>query len=460
MPLRAAQFILFVLAFAGLAWLWGIYDTFDSLTYFIRGEFGDALPIYARRIPVYLQDPLTKMRVATAAGIALAFVGVLIVATLRRWRPWICLTIGVVGAVAINASVASIRGEEALYRPYSRVTLEYYGDIGRVNDAPITFISNYAAISPTLSHHSGTHPPGGVLFLWLGSKLFGPSVEAAAWWSIAFGGLGVIPAYWLARQLLGTVRARRILPLYLLTPSLVIFGATSMDIVFLVFATWALAAMFWAMKRLSATRILVAGGLFWLAAFMSFAVITLPILAGLYALLTAIRRPVRARNGLIRLALVGFAFIFFEALAELLVGYDFQLVAKAAMFRDYKGMGVKGYETFALWKGYSISNLFAFAVGSGLALSAWIIASALTLPFVRPAMRGALPRLAVAIPICMTLLTCSTLFSLETERVWISVVPAMLCVAAGVRSSLVWVLLVALLGVQTFLTEIALDTLW
>lgn len=459
MLVRAAQFVLFVLAFLALAWLWGTYDTFDSLTYFIRAEFG-ARPIYADPMPVYLSDSSTFNRFLVAVGIAATFVSVLIVASLRRWRAWICVILGVVGAIAINASVASIRGEFALYRPYTRVTLEYYGDVERVNDAPLKFISNYASISPTLSHHAGTHPPGGVLFLWLGSKLFGPSIEAATWWSVAFGALGVIPAYWLARQLLGSARARRIIPLYLLTPSLVIFGATSMDIVFLVFATAALAAMFWAMKRLSVTRILVAGGLYWLAAFMSFAVITLPIVAGLFAALMAIRRPRRAAKMLLRLALVGLAFIFFEALAELLVGYDLQLVAQSAMHVDFRGMRYKGYESFALWKGVSITNLAAFAMGTGLALSAWVLASALTLPFARPWMLGVLPRLAVAIPVCLVLISCSTLFSLETERVWLAVVPAMLCVAAGVRSSLVWILLIALLGAQTFLTELALDTKW
>jgi hypothetical protein len=329
-----------------------------------------------------------------------------------------------------------------------------------VNDAPGQFITNYPSISTSLSHHAGTHPPGGVLFLWLGTKLFGEGVDAGAWWSVCFGALGIVPTYWLARMVLGSLRSRRVLPLYLVTPSLVIFGATSMDIVFFAFAMWALAAMFWAMLRLSILRILLAGGLLWLAAFMSFAVITLPILAGFYALAHAIRDPRKAMKLLGRLALVGLAFICFEAVAEFVLGYDFLLVADAAMKRDFRGMRVTGYESLEIWKVYSTANLAAFAFGSGLALSAATVVGAITLPIGRPLFRRRVSCLALATPACIVAISISTLFTLETERVWLSIVPAMLVVAAGLRGWTIWFLLIGLLGVQTFLTECTLYTHW
>lgn len=460
MPLRVLRFALFLVAFGLLAWLWGEYGSLSSITYYLRRRLGDALPIYAQTLPADLGDPDVIRRLGIALLITFASVATCIVAAALRWRTWICLALACVGAFATNASVAQIRGERWLTAPYARRGLEYFQDVPRVNDAPLRFISNYPAISPTLSHHAGTHPPGGVLFLWVGSKLFGESIEAAAWWSIGFGALGVVPTYWLARLTIGAARARRVLPLYLVTPSLVLFGATSMDIVFLVFSTAALAGLFWAMRRLTVTRVLVAGGLYWLAAFMTFAVIALPVLAGTFALLTAVRRRRVALRMLGRLALVGLAFVFFEGLAELFLGYDFLQAADAAVRRDHRGMGMTGYENYDLWKGLSLANLAGFAIGTGIALSAGAIASALTLPFQRRMLLRPLPKLALAVPICLVALAVSTLFSLETERVWIGIVPAMLCVSAGTRGGLSGWLLIGLLGVQTFLTECRLYTHW
>jgi hypothetical protein len=459
---RVLYVALLVLVFSAFAYLWGVYPDLQFLTYpFRRRMFGDVIPLYATRMPLFLSDPAVSLRLVIAIVISSVCVLISIVSTLRRWPVWVCLLIAFLSVIAIDTSIAHIRnGNDSFVSPYLRRGLEYYLDVPRVNDAPSQFISNYPAISTSLSHHAGTHPPGGVLFLWVGSKLFGDSVDAAAWWSVCFGAMGVLPTYWLATMVIGRTRARRVLPLYLVTPNLVLFGATSMDIVFFAFGAAALAAMFWAMLKLKTSRILIAGGLYWLAAFMSFAVISLPILAGLFALLTAIRDPKRFRQMLGRLVLVGLSFVFFEALAELIVRYDIWLVAMAAMHRDFDGMQVTGHESVELWSRYSVANLAAFMIGTGLALSASMVVAAIMMPFERPVMRRRLVRLALATPLCLIAISISTLFTLETERVWLSVVPAMLVVAAGLRGNLIWLLLIALLGVQTFLTECTLYTHW
>lgn len=455
------QILLLVAVFLGLAWAWGEYASFRSISFVIRRDFGAALPIYASPRPLWLFQDEVMQRLMLTIALAVVCVGANVAAAMRRWPVWVCLPLAVVSAVVINASVAHIReGRESFVDPYTRVGLEYFTDVPMVNDAPLRFIENYPSISTSLSHHAGTHPPGGVLFLWLGTKLFGESADAGAWWSVGVGALGIVPTYWFAAMTLGSLRARRVLPLYLVTPSLVIFGATSMDIVFFAFAALALATMFWATRKPNAIRILLAGGCFWLAAFMSFAVITLPVLAGFYAVAHAVRDPKRAMHLLGRLALVGLAFVFFQALAELLFGYDFLLTADAAMKRDLRGVGRTGYESFEIWQAYSISNLAAFLFGTGLALSAATIVGMVTLPLKWPFMRRRIACLAAATPLCLAAITTSTLFTLETERVWLSVVPAMLVIAAGLRGWTIWFLMIALLGVQTFLTECTLYTHW
>ncbi len=461
MKLRLFRVFLFVLAFVALAYAWGVYESCPILNRWFRRDFFDARPIYAMMQTIDLSEREVASRFFVAIAICLVGVGLSVVAALRRWRAWICMLIAIPACIAINASVAQIRmGHYSLVKPFLRTELEYYGDIDRVNDAPALFISSYAALSPTLALHPGTHPPGGVLFLWLGSKLFGSGVDAAVWWSISFGSLGVLCTYWLAVQVIGSARARRAIPLALLAPNLVLFGATSMDIVFFAFGSAALAAMFWAMKRLSVTRVLVAGALFWMAAFMTFAVVTLPIVAGTFALVSIATHRRRGLKMLGRLALVGLAFVFFQSLAQLLLGYDLFQVKDAAMQRDFDGVRMTGYESLDLWWTVSLANLGAFVFGSGVALSAAVIAGALAIPLDRARLRLPANRLALSLPIALVLLSGSTLFTFETERVWLSAVPALICVTAGIRGWMIWWLALPLLMLQTFLTECTLYTYW
>ena len=130
------------------------------------------------------------------------------------------------------------------------------------------------------------------------------------------------------------------------------------------------------------------------------------------------------------------------------------------MKRDFVGMGITGYESFEVWRAYSIGNLAAFFIGSGLAISAATIAAAVTAPLERPVLQRRVPRLALATAACLLLLSVSTLFSLETERVWLSIVPAMLCITAGMRGWMIWTLALFLSAAQTVLTECFLNTHW
>lgn len=464
LPVRRAfiQILIFSAVFMAVCLAWQSYRASADLTSIFRISFG-VVPLYMQEMPLDFGDGQVVARLMLAMSIALAGVIITFVAALRRWRAWVCVLVAAMSVASVNASIAHIReGENSFVAPFLRRGLEYYFDIPAVNDAPRQFISNYAAISPSLSHHAGTHPPGGVLFLWMGAKLFGESANAAAWWAVSVGALAVIPTYWLASMILGSSRARRVLPLYLLTPSLVIFGATSMDIVFLTFATSALAAIFWVMRptplsqQALAVRVLAAGLLYWLAAFMTFAVIILPVLAGCYVLAYAFKRPRQAMHLLLRLALVGLAFVFWQALAQLLLGYDLKLVADIAMLRDLRGVQVSGHENFEIWGKYSLANLLAFLLGTGLALSAAMIVGVL---MIRSLSRRA-ACLALATPLTLLAISMSTLFTLETERVWLSAVPAMLVVAASLRGWTLWAMVLILGGVQTFLVECTFYTYW
>ena len=94
----------------------------------------------------------------------------------------------------------------AFLEPYTRTSLEYYGDVPKVDAVGVqSFLRDYAKpeLFQTLSLHSQTHPPGGILFLWMASKCFGYNLLTAALASICFTSITVIPIYWLAKDLYG-----------------------------------------------------------------------------------------------------------------------------------------------------------------------------------------------------------------------------------------------------------------
>ena len=477
-----------IIALAGVMLVtWGWYRQATWLHIGFGREMGDVLPIYAARRPYALAGmPGTAGRLLLAIGVIA--VGLTLVSTsiARRWRTCLCVSLALAATFAINVAVARIPGgNDSFIAPFTRQGLEYFTDVRLVNDDPLKFIANYPKLNSSpfyrLSHHAGTHPPGGVLFLWLGEKLFGPppappiatgsvlqrmsgarqvdpnrGVDAACWWAVAFTALAILPAYALARTIGGAAAARRLLPLYVATPNLVLFGATCMDGVFLTFALAALAAGFVAMRRWSFLWPIAAGLLLWLAAFFTFAAIAVPVLMGGYALCVAARRPGQGAPMIVRAAIVGVVFIAAQAAAAQWLGYDMRATADAAVRRDFAGLGVTGYESFEVWRNTSLGNLLGFTFGSGLA-AAGLLGVAIVARRVPRRARA----FSIAFPLCMAALACSTLFSMEVERVWLFLTPAALIVATrAFRGAMVWAVVLGLSIAQALLTEWWFNTWW
>lgn len=300
-----------------------------------------------------------------------------------------------------------------------------------------------------------------MLFLWLGGKFFGTSLEAASWLAMVVTALGVLSAYALARIIGGAAAARRLLPLYVCAPNLILFGATCMDGVFMTFILAALVACFAAMRRWSVVWSIIAGALLWMAAFLTYAAVAVPLLMGCYALAIAVRRPREAMWMLARAAIVDIVFILCQLAAERWLCYDFRACAHAAMEIDLRGVRYTGYESLRIWRCQSLGNALAFTFGSGLAAASLFLVALLTRPIVRRSPPRRLRAFAVAVAVCVIALAGSTLFTLETERVWMFLTPAALIAATlAFRGTFVWFVTPVLLLAQTLVTEWYYNTWW
>jgi hypothetical protein len=177
--------------------------------------------------------------------------------------------------VAFACAIAMLRnGPEGIAQAYSRQAYEYIGDIGKTRSIRDLF-ARYEEIHPYLSMHAKVHPPGPIALLWFMSFFVTQAPMALSIATIVFGALALIPLYHWANDLAGDGVARTACLLYSLSPSIVIFTATSADILFAPFTITTLFLFDRALARNSWKYALGAGIGFGLMSLMKFSLVAI-----------------------------------------------------------------------------------------------------------------------------------------------------------------------------------------
>ena len=414
-----------------------------------------------------------------------------------RWL----MGIAVICFLAIHISVAQIDGYRELERdgetervltllePYTRTSLEYYGDVPRVNELGLRrFLRDYSQpeLFDTLSGHTRTHPPGGVIFLWFFSKIFGYNLLSASLISILFTAITVIPIYRLGEHLYGEKVGRYALLLFLITPNFVMFTGTSMDGPFSVFPILSVYLFYKARHQETLSDqtwhefrpySLLTGLSLALGMFMTYSTVVVGVFLCVVALLE--RRQFRQYLKVLLSAASGF--IGFYLLLFVLTGFRPIEALWAAIKKDELGMGT-GYESVGRYFHLSFANLFAFLIGVGLPITTvWLRQIVVVLKEWRQNTRASeqesggtrvpwifrhdevLDTFVVGFLITLLYFTFSTLFTMEVERIWIFMVPFFVIPVAKYLttrpiSDLYWV--AGILVVQLIVGEVLLYTYW
>jgi 4-amino-4-deoxy-L-arabinose transferase-like glycosyltransferase len=392
---------------------------------------------------------------------------------------WRLLLIASCCFVVIGISVSMVdgfvdaRGQQlpAFLEPYSRTGLEYYGDVPTVDRLGLeTLLRHYPEprVFSVLSLHARTHPPGGILFLWMTSKLFGHNLVSACLVSICFASLMAVMAYLIAARFYGDRVARCALVLLLLMPNVVMFSATSMDGPFAVLPILSVWLFYKAgMDKTGTGRYGVLMGVaIALSAFMTYATVFVGIFLGVVLVLNSVvSRPTFWRQMRIVLTASGVFAVFYLAL---FLATRFDLIDAVLASVKYDSVLDATDQTIVLnYLHRSVANLAAFLVGIGLPVAV------LWLRQVRRTVRSLGERTADAVFVTscfasVLIMSFSTLFTLEVERIWLFmsplvVIPAAKCVhdwceEEGSPGPLRWA--VVLLASQVLLSEICLNTFW
>jgi hypothetical protein len=392
-------------------------------------------------------------------------------------HPMVLAAIALTFVNAMNVTTAMIDGGRvSLSTPFRRHHIEYIGDVDVVRDSPAVFIRRYPQLGGELCHHSRTHPPGAVLFLWIVEKVFGGGVETAALVTIVVSSLTVLPALALARDRGGPRVALITAALYVVTPSLVLFGATCMDGVFAVLpvtGVWLMNRSFAQRAELARSTVVpssrsvsyaLAGGLVFSGAlFLTYAVAALGVV---YAalLVSQLRFGLRAFARLLVLMTIVLAMMLaVHGLMYWWNGFDPVQCLRSAIESDANVM--ESLRSHRIDVGFA--NLVAFIIGVGVvaAVAWWHHVAHRIIPLARNQSRDAWD-LALFAGIAAT--GFLGWFTRETERIWLFLIPPILVGAAAALAGRagsaprVWTTaaVMVLLIAQTILMEFFLNTWW
>jgi len=402
--------------------------------------------------------------------------------------------ISIVAFLLIGLSVAMIDGYRwvngqrlpAFLEPYSRTKLEYYGDVPKVQQLGVRpILRDYAKpeLFSTLSEHSRTHPPGGILFLWLVSQGFGYNLLSASLASITLTSLAVIPMYLLAKTLYGESVGRYALPLFLLMPNFVMFATTSMDGPFSVFPILSGYLFYKALQGETVVKdsrsifveqqtntslplyAILTGIALGLGMFMTYSTVFMGVCFTVITVVTWFADRERFKLALTTLVIAGATFVAFYLLMFWLTGFNL-LEALWASIRKANAE-VPRYETIGRYYYVGVANLFAFLIGCGIPMTTiWIQQVLIN---IRRAREGkGIDIYLMGYLISLLGFAFSTLYTMEVERQWIFMAPFIVipvakflhdrCESQRSVSAFYWVAGLSCLQLIAF--EATLDTWW
>lgn len=220
-------------------------------------------------------------------------------------------------------------GLHGVSQAYQREAYEYVGDIGKTSSIRALF-SRWLEIHPYLSMHSKVHPPGPVALLWALSMLVTRDALALSLATVVFGSLAVFPLFGWLRALFGPRAAAAGVLLYAVTPSVVLFTATSADILFTPFTLAALWLFDRALRENRPAAAAGAGAAYAAATLLKFSLLGLGAWFGLCGMALLARRaawPALFRTAAVMLA----AFLAVHGLVRLWSGLDYIAAFQAAM---------------------------------------------------------------------------------------------------------------------------------
>jgi methylthioxylose transferase len=386
------------------------------------------------------------------AAAALPVIAGVVVAAIRLhravvgWRLRVAATALLAALLALAVS-ALAGGPHAWAAPFDFAG-EYPAGVARVGAIP-TFLREFPRLLGSLPSHATGHPAGAMVVYALVARVW-PGLVGAAVATVALGSLGAVAAGGMARDELGEAGGRWALALWLLSPEVVLYLATSADAVFAAVLGAAALAAHRGLVRRSVGWTVAGGALLWAGSMLTFSAVLLLVFLGVRAAGQAAggwawRLRWAAGTAAVVAGLAG--------LAWLATGYDVPAVVRA-VHRAYQAAPGSAHRPAAEWLP---GDLVAFTGMLGVPLTAALVVRAAGV--VRERAWASVDAAALA-----TLLAAASwgFTRGEVERIFQFLVPLVLVPAT--RQLLAWrarlPLVAVLLAAQTVAVQVLFATRW
>lgn len=226
-------------------------------------------------------------------------------------------------SILLCLSIASLRnGIQGIAEPYTRTKYEYIGDIG-ITPNIYLLLKNYHQLQPQLSLHAKLAPPGPLIILWTLSYIFGRSPLNLAIATVIFGSTALIPLYLWGKEISQKIQINplQICILYIVMPGIILFTATSSEVLYMPFLFLSLYLFEKAINVKSPIIMCFAGLSFAILSFLKFTLLSVAI----YFLLNGLSLLISKKQSFILLTsyalIMLLSFTAFYGLLHLSTGY-------------------------------------------------------------------------------------------------------------------------------------------
>lgn len=396
-------------------------------------------------------------------------------------KTWMVLIFLLIFSILIRASFAWVRhgfteiGTEFLVYENEDVIF----DVPKIGNT-LDFLRDYPEKMPSLSLHGSHFPPGYVLLMKGIASLGGYSemtsikahIGLFGWFILILGCTAVVPLYLIIRKLFDSGIAFAACVIFILVPNSVIFGAVSMDALFVACALWPVWFLVKAMNHKGGLfNPFMAGILLALCTFLSFSGLAL----GLFLFLLILSKMSRAREKIWQgVRLTFFTLSGFACVALFLwIAFRFNFLETFLKARELEARlmnnvaaHIHGKSTSRLWLYTTGGNFLAFAIFTGFpVVGIWLrgVCRNISERLSKIKNNGSFSLIAF---VFVFIIGVSGIYRMETERIWLFVTAFVVIAAAGELTKVrdfprkIFYFICAILLLQTALVESLIFTLW
>jgi hypothetical protein len=400
--------------------------------------------------PFYLfWDPRWPSRWAVVAlPVVLAAAGAVLALFRSPVRPGVRVAASAGLLLLLTLALAAIGDGPAGWRAPFGFAGEYPHGVGQVGDL-LSFLREFPQRLVSLPSHAAGHPAGAMVLYALLARVW-PGLDGAALLTVGIGCLGALPVAALARDELGEDGLRWSLALWVLSPMVLLYTATSADAVFAVALAGAVVAAHRGLVRRSWAWTITGGVLLWVGSMLTYVAVLLLV----FLLVRAAGRLRREPGWVLGWAAATAATVLgLAGLLWLATGYD-PVAAVRAVHAAYQAAPGSARRPYLPWL---VGDPIAFGGMLGVPLFAALLAQAAAV--VRQRVWTCFDAAVLA---CLLAASSWGFSRGEVERIFLFLVP--LALVPVVRQLRVWQArlpaVAALLVAQTIAVQLLFYTRW